>query len=319
MLSIPAISRHVRLTFGALGLAGGITGCGDDPPIPCAGICIADPAPHCLRNDRPGDADCPGGLVHPRAAISGTACPGPAEEAACQWRPPPIEPFDALMLIDGFAVAPMEMHVTPPPDLAFAWTPPPRAAFVACAIFTCNPVFEQSAANDSATSQTATSRITNTGACMLALQTTTASPSSLPIEAPQQPVPAPVCVIERSYARVIDFVAAGCWAYDSTTLIAASRLVPLRPPDLATVLPEVPAQASCPRDQEPCYDDAHARPFFGTCLGGTCQPRCTSAQDCEVASQQLLGRAPDATCRWACQTVPTEPASLAGVCAALAL
>ena len=95
--------------------------------------------------------------------------------------------------------------------------------------------------------------------------------------------------------------------------LAASRLVPLRPPDLATVLPEVPAQASCPHDHEPCYDDAHARPFFGTCLGRTCQPRCTSAQDCEVASQQLLGRAPDATCRWACQTVPTEPGSLAGV------
>jgi hypothetical protein len=305
------------VTAAAFAIAGAAVGCDDsaDAPTRCAGTCIADPAPHCLRSGDASAAGCPGGLVHARVAAS-AACPGldDAKIDDCRWRPPPIEPIDTLALIDGFAVPPMEMHVAPPPAPAFAWTPPPRATFVACALFTCQPQVDRRKPDDEASSLTGPSRIANAGACVLALEATTVSPAWLPIGERQLPTD-DACTPERSFDRVIAFVAAGCWAYDATAVVAASRLVPLRPADLANAAPEVPVGADCRRDGDACYDDGHANPFFGACLGGTCQPRCATAEDCKVAGERLLGQPTGDSCRWACRDVPT---SRAGVCAPLA-
>lgn len=318
MVHVPPVSRRARVTAAAFAVVGAAPGCDDvvDPAAHCTGTCIADPAPHCLRLDDVSPAGCPGGLLHAPAATA-TACRGPddAQTDACRWRPPPIEPIDTLALIDGFAVPPMEMHVAPPPAPAFAWTPPPGAMFVACALFTCQPQVDRRRPDDPASSLTGPSRIANAGACVLALDATTASPASLPLGERRIPT-GDACTPERSFDRVIAFVAAGCWAYDTTSVVAASRLVPLRPADLADAAPEVPASADCRRDGDACYDDGHAHAFFGACLGGTCQPRCTTAEDCEVAGEQLLGQPAGNGCQWACRDVPT---SRAGVCAPLAL
>jgi hypothetical protein len=241
-------------------------------------------------------------------------CAGIADASACRWRPPPIEAIDPLALVDGFITVPMEMHVTASPALGFAWTSPPDARFVACALFTCHPTFTARESDDPATTPHPSSWIANAGACILHLQVSSASPPSAPVEKPRS-VGAPSCVADRQYDRVIDFVAAGCWAYDPTRIVAASRLVPLSASDVAAAPVNIPTRASCERDNDACYDDSHAHQFFGACLRGTCQPRCTSAEDCEIAGRQLLGRAPEATCGWECRTVP---GSLAGVCARLA-
>jgi hypothetical protein len=243
-----------------------------------------------------------------------TACAGHFEVTACRWRPPQI---DRLALIQGFNTRTMEMQVTPPPGLGFAWTTPQHAAFVACAVFTSNPVFTtrevHNEADDPATSSTVFWQIANADACMLELQATDTSRSSLPIDGTQRHAALPACTADREYDRVIDFVAAGCWAYDSSTIIAASELVPIAVADLATVAPAIPADAKCLHDNDACYDATHA--FFGACFAGKCEPRCTSPEDCEVAGMKLLGRDPASTCPWECRKVPT---SLVGVCVPLA-
>jgi hypothetical protein len=299
----------------ALVAASAAAGCRDagdagDAVTSCAGACIADPAPHCLS---PGDASsprCPGGLIH--APALGTACKGPdaAQIDACRWRPPPLAPIDALALIDGFAVLPMEMHVAPLPAPSFVWTPPPSAAFVACALFTCQPEIDRGDPDDLASSVIGPSRIANAGACVLALEATAASPASLPIGDQALPI-GDACRPEHSFDRVIAFLAAGCWAYDATAIIAASRLVPLQPADLGDAEPAVPDRADCSRDGDTCYDASGLHPFFGACLGGTCQPRCATADDCDVAAVHLLGQPVADTCRWRCREMPT---SRAGVC-----
>lgn len=316
MVPVPPVPHRARVTAAALAIAGAAAGCDDSTEgARCAGTCIADPAPHCLLPDGVAVAGCPGGLVHAQA-VSGAACAGAAQAEAdgCRWRPPPIEPIDTLALIDGFAVPPMAVQVAPPPAPAFTWTPPPGATSVACALFTCLPEFDRRDPDDKASSLIGSSRIINAGGCVLALAATTASPAWLPIGEQRRPT-GDGCTPERCFDRVIAFVAAGCWAYDATAVVAASRLVPLRPGDLADAVPEVPAGADCRRDGDACYDGGHAHPFFGACLGGTCQPRCTTAEDCELAGEQLLGQPPVDRCRWACRDVP---ASRAGVCAPLA-
>ena len=306
------------MTGVALAIAAVGVGCDDafDAPARCAGTCIADPAPHCLRLDDASPAGCPGGLVHTRTATA-TACRGPDDVRSdtCHWRPPPLEPIDTLALIDGFGVPAMELHIAPPPAPAFAWTPPPRAAFMACALFTCQPQVDRRTSDDPASSLTGPSRIANAGACVLTCEATTASPAVLPIGARLLPIE-DACVPERNFDRVIAFVTAGCWAYDETAVVAASRLMPLQPADLAGAAPDVPAGDACQRDGDPCYDTRHAHAFFGACLGGACQPRCATAEDCEVAGEQLLGLPAAARCEWQCRDMP---ASRAGVCAPLAL
>jgi hypothetical protein len=305
------------MTATSLAIAGAVVGCDDPADLPphCAGTCIADPAAHCLSPGDPSPASCPGGLVH-APAVAGAVCPGldDVKTDDCRWRPPPIAPIDKLALINGFVMPPMDMHVEPSPVPAFAWTPPPSAMFVACALFTCQPEVDRDLPNDEAGSQTGPSRIANAGACVLMLEATTASPAWLPIGERALQID-DACTPERSFDRVIAFVAAGCWAYNETAVIAASRLVPLRPADLAGAAPEVPVGADCRRDGDACYDDGHAHPFFGACLGGTCQPRCVTAEDCEVAGERLLGQPSGDSCRWTCRDVPT---SRAGICVPLA-
>ncbi|MEO8703777.1 MAG: hypothetical protein ABI867_27250, partial [Kofleriaceae bacterium] len=73
-----------------------------------------------------------------------------------------------------------------------------------------------------------------------------------------------------------------------------------------------PASAECSVDDTPCYESEKG--FFGSCVSGTCQPRCVTAQDCELADRALggtIGGSLDATCQWTCRALPR---SRAGVC-----
>lgn len=300
-------------------LAGVLTGCGPiaATPLHCEGTCVADPAPHCVREACRDDIDCPGGLSCGAAPAKATACAGHFVTTACRWHPPPV---DRSALIHGFNTRTMEMHLTPPPDLGFAWTNPRDALFVACAVFTCNPVFTTREVHDEAdepvSSDTMLQQIANADACMLELQTTDTSRTSLVIDGTQRQA-APQCMADAPHDRVIDFVAAGCWAYDSLEVVAASDLVQLTTAgQLASVKPAIPAGATCRHDNDACYNaDDPAHPFFGACVAGACAPRCTNPQDCEIAGMELLGRAPTDACAWECRTVSN---SLVGVCVPLA-
>src|SRR5262249_7042540 len=159
-------------------------------------------------------------------------------------------------------------------------------------------------------------QIANPDACMLRLYATDAPAQSLPIgRTPPRTRPAS-CAADPAaprWDRVIDFVAAGCLAYDSNVIIAASELVPVSVTHIAAVLPGVPEAAACATEGAPCYhadDPAHA--FFGACVAGTCQPRCASPADCDLAGEVLLDRVHSETNGWECRALPT---SRVGVCA----
>lgn len=291
-----------------------VVGCSPSVPTPahCDGTCVADPAGHCILDPCRDDTECPSGLRCDPGAASATACARGAAISTCHWGPPSI---DRLALINGFGVRTMALQVTPSPDLGFSWISPGNAMFVACGVFTCNPVVAKRQVHDDAddpvSSDTKLWQIANTEACLLQLYATDTSRSALPIDRrEQQPAPAASCAADQTYDRVIDFVAAGCWTYDTSTIIAASELVAIPAAALASATHDIPGDAPCAHDGDACHDPAHD--FFGACLAGTCQPRCTSAVDCELADAQLLGHTPDDLCRWDCRPVPT---SLVGVCA----
>jgi hypothetical protein len=208
----------------------------------------------------------------------------------------------------------MELKVTPSPNLGFSWSTPPDAQFVACAVFTCNPAIRKRVVMDSdsdepVTNETTLWRIANAEACVFELQVTDTSTSSLRIDGTPWVQTDPQCSSDTAYHRIVDFVAAGCWAYDTTRIVAASELLPIPHGDYARMTSALPRDARCLEEDVECYNADHG--YFGACVAGTCQPRCTSARDCEATALELGPKPPTDRCGWECRPLLR---SLAGVC-----
>jgi hypothetical protein len=300
----------------ALVLAGSLAGCQATTPTPivCAMGCIADPLPHCVSEGAcRDDADCPSGLAC-RSEMDSSSCDDAGAPCACRWR---ARQPSRLALIDGFVTHAMSLELTPG-RLGVTWSPRAGTQFVACAVFTCNPVVRErvrtgNESDEPVTDETTLWRIANAEACILELHVTDSSRTTLPIEGvPWQPAE-PMCPAADRHVRVPDFFAAGCWAYDDSSVVAATELVPIAPADLAAVAPGIPADPGCAREGALCFDPAHG--FQGACAQGMCQPRCTTAADCELADARLFDTPPDARHAWDCQPVA---ASFAGVCVPVA-
>ena len=277
-------------------------------PVRCRDVdtCIADPRPHCVRmNGCQDDSDCPSGLACPEDNES-TACAEPPGRL-CVWIRPRIE---ALALVSGFATRSMMLEVKTSPKLELSWENPRDALFVACGVFTCNPVVKdrdvQNDADKTADDHTLQT-IANVDSCLLEHYVTDSSRSGLALGANEE-TPKPACAATTLFNPVIDFLAAACWAYDDNRIVAASDLVEIPYDAARDVLPDIPT-TSCAVDDRACFEPT-AR-FFGMCRAGVCQPRCSSAADCARAASDLLGRPLGTTCEWTCRDVPT---STAGVC-----
>lgn len=288
-----------------------LAACTPDPVLArfCAADCVAnDPAPRWACEECQSDADCLAGLTCAAAADTGTGA-----RRTCRWMPQSI---DSSALTDGFRTRTMDLHVTPPPDLRFEWSAPDSAAFVACAIFRCRPEFAAAYVQDVGNGPPFPWAIANADRCMLRLYATDAAAHSISIaRMPRRDIPSGCGTSEPRYDDVIDFVAAGCWAYDSNVIVAASELLPLTR-DTAAELPELPVSAVCTTDHRGCRDDLDAtHAYFGACLDGICEPRCMTAADCEDAAAALSshGRGPGAenACGWECLAMPASPV---GVC-----
>lgn len=278
----------------------------------CEGTCIADPIPHCIReHDCRYGIDCPAGLDCFPPILGQVACsiPGVDDQRACRWSMPSL---DTLALIAGFETRTMSAAVVGGNSPRIEWTAPTNAAFVKCAVFTCNPtVLPRDIRNDADLSPNGQPllHIANAQACMLdILAPTDSARTSLPLR-PVGAGFAPICTPERSYREhVIDFVAAACWAYDHNDIIAASELVPVDL-DIARTLLTMPLPTTCGTGV--CYEPAQN--FFGLCVDGECRPRCADAVDCEFATRAINGIAGASAdlCLWECRSVE---ASSVGVC-----
>jgi len=277
----------------------GVTACEE-------GTCTSNPLPHCVRDTCSSDADCASGLSC-RTSESETVCQG-GKTNTCAWGPAG-EATSAL--VRGFNTRTMDLDRVPG-TLRLLWTTPSRALFVTCAIFTCAPVLGKRAQvteSDHRPTDEPYITILNANACVLELETSDNSRSSVTMTGKQTQVLAKSCTATASEDRVFERLTAGCWAYDETSIIAASELIPIEPTDFPTNN-AIPRDASCTQEYDICYEPTHR--FFGACVGASCSPRCTSRSDCERAEFPLLGTRPREQCGWSCS--PNVPGSSVGVC-----
>jgi hypothetical protein len=271
---------------------------------PCSGRCIADPVPHCVRADSScaNGNDCSSGLTCARV-LSTTTCATQADTM------PTCRPthFNRLMLQMGFGVGGMPISIdTTAADPSVQWQAPEHAEFMACALFSCSPSFFP--IGQSPDDEDELSKIMNFKQCVVLFGAFPAAQSAFVLSRESTYFGAASCTASRSAPRVVTSLAVGCWAYDSTSIVAASDLVHI-PGSLLSQLPQIPHAGSCLEDGTACYDAS--KDMFGVCVEHECRRRCRSAVDCA-----LLDDAPGTgdQCGWSCDDVP---GSDLGACKAL--
>lgn len=317
-----------------------------DASCPCT---IADPFEHCVRIDGCNDdRDCPSGtFCLPKANAE-------AQLASEDWSscvPPDGEPrkkrchlasasYDRA-LIDGFAVNEMPLLAvdgTP----SFAFSPPANARLVACALFGCRPDVQK---NRTDVEDDLVGDVVNFWTCSLSGEAevsglTAASTGESEISTYTPSVSAGVGICDAkcearsgatalaARARQVSEISVGCWAYDDSRLVAATRNLPLTR-ERIQALPNVDVAVvdctggegdedhACMLEAEPTTSGTSGAdvPRFGTCLGGRCLPRCVTSADCVVPAATEDCRAPTAACLHGARTAPTQ--DFVGVCEVL--
>jgi hypothetical protein len=279
----------------------GLAGCYNrGPETPCCepftlcDHCVADPVPHCVATTElceSGD-DCASGLSCAEIPLK-TACIT-SEDMGRRCRPAPFEP---LALQQGFGVAGMTIYIDPgasPPVVS--WASPPGTRHVACALFTCNPAFQLIGATPDDTDQLF--KIVNFEQCVLLFGARSATQSFALSDANAYTGIAS-CAPTEDRPRIVNELAAACWAYGETSILAASELVHVRGSNLPE-LSRVPHDSSCSADGTACYDAT--ADLFGVCQGGECRSRCRSAADCTLRAGGGTGD----DCAWSCSSVLGE-------------
>jgi hypothetical protein len=262
-----------------LALAGVALGCGDngDEPrqAPCDDpICVADPVPHLVCPDACArDDDCPQGTVC-------TAPPG--EGGLCV---PPRGPHaTSTALAEGFGVRQMESTLVtvelPSVDgrveagAELGWRAPASSVVVTCALLACPPVVQDGA-------------IANYDQCVLARIVSEQVVGSFALTDPEREHPLPeteTCVdgstpvADTSGRFPVTELLVGCWAYDDTRLIAATRL---RRPAADQIHDfhdgfDLDCQGQAAAGRTCVLGDG----TMGSCASGVCHRRCLRDADC---------------------------------------
>lgn len=266
-----------------LALAWGGLGCVDEPigpaPLGCdEPQCVADPMAHLVCIDACSrDDECPLGT------ICGTPPGAGAEPTVCT---PPRGPHTlSTALTEGFGVRQMESTLVtvalPAADgsvrvsAELGWRAPASTTVVTCALFACPPVVDDGV-------------IVNYDQCVLARVVSEQSVGSFSLTDGERALPRPeasttcsdgsVAPPNPRQLRPVTELLAGCWAYDDTRLIAATRL---RRPAADEI-----ADAHGDFDLDCASEDAEGRNCvlddgtMGGCLREACRRRCLRDADC---------------------------------------
>lgn len=261
---------------------------------PCSERCISDPSAHCVSIDGTckNGADCSSGLTC-TTIDQNTTCHSQFDDGL-QCRP---HGFSRLLLQIEFGVGGMPISldqagVSP----GVVWQAPRNAEFVACALFSCNPSFE--VIGLSPTGRHELKKIVNFEQCVLLFGAAPASQSAFALVEENVYHESPRCEQPEAAERVVNDLAVACWAYDTTSILAASDLVHV-PGSLLPGLSVIPHDSACMihPDGSSCYEQAEDR--FGVCLGGVCRSRCRTRVDCVTAGPT----SPDDPCAWSCLEV----------------
>ncbi len=302
---------YLMIALCAMGCGNEIRSCasadagaaGDERFQICDHLGAEDPERHCASGDRycETSGQCASGLtcmeIDPRAPCFDEL------DRACQCRPLGFGRLTTgsgrLALQHGFAVGGMASTLDTtksPPRLT--WQAPAGARYVACALFSCPPSFLKFGC--SPTDENELFKIDNFEQCVLLSGAFPATQPGFILGHENAYRDPPRCAASELGPRVVIELAAGCWAYDTTSIVAASELHPIRGSLLAGI-PGLPQAEACAADGDACLDAA--TDMFGVCLEGSCRPRCRSRVDCSLADP---APAAGGTCGWDCSPVPGQ-------------
>jgi len=191
----------------------------------------------------------------------------------------PSRPLASDALVAGFQVAEFNATYSPDHPEELTFDPPAASTMVACALFACTPVV----ARDADWSGDPTSHITNFDACALSMEPFPGTRRSFSVKDGSH---ARTCnSSEAICGPIFDLLQAGCWAYDATHIVGATRLLTVDPS--ATFLWTTQIVADCSADNEGLACALGGTSLrAGACFQGKCAPHCQTAEDCQV---QLVG------------------------------
>ena len=298
--------RHLMMSL-AFAISAGVlvASCGDDDPPPepesCPCACTAvDPVAHCVRTQScDSTADCPTGTVcaELRSGQSFPVAEGNDPLAACGSSTPgkrcqlPAGRMGRHLLNTGFEVPAFGLFRLQSTSLAaFTWNPPVDTHAVHCALFACPPVVSETVRDDRPFYQ-----IENFEECVLAAKVYEPGEgvfdlgdASLAFDPDDAP---PDC--GTASPRVVHELMAGCWAYDTSQIIAASPLEPVSPSETFNYNDQFDLVCTSEATGRTCARDGSA---LGICRGGVCRAPCVTQRDCNAVSDppDTDGGAPDA-------------------------
>ena len=225
-------------------LVGVVAGCSTEEPesLSCSGpsTIVYDPFAHevCLTG-------CYDSFDCPRGSICARLDDAPMGGGRYCALPTDVQQTSRTALLDGFGVPEMKAELIDEDALELAWTRPENGKVVNCALFSCMPAFRLRSGDGWSSSEGVEERavIANYDHCVLASEVSTNTEGSFNLRERENSHRIPSDLLDSISAECLaydrggkDFLphcapitelAAGCWAYDHTRIVAATRLYPI--------------------------------------------------------------------------------------------
>jgi hypothetical protein len=280
-----------------------VLSCGTDDPEDvkyAEGVCcLADPVPHRVTlMDCQDDADCGLGTAcldardfdqdyphanEPRTTLPncrGTSQAGKIDGRVCGI--PVNRTGNRQALTTGFKVPAFQLTEVVPEGregvLSYSWKPPKGTEIVHCALFGCRPAVRV-ARNEV---RGAVYEIANFDQCVLAHElfepgSGVFDPTNPELEYHPTNVDKSGCFTAQE--RQLSELQVGCWAYDTTDIIAATPLRPIDPRNVFNYQGIFADCTSAGSDRKACVVEGTSR--IGTCREAGCRDVCVQNRDCD--------------------------------------
>lgn len=266
---------------------------------------------------------CPSACTDALDCPRGTLCAKPEgiRVGTCELGSSDLQ-ISRTALLEGFGVREMSGKLETTEALEFTWKRPDGARFVQCALFACTPAFRSPAEEEGtwlAEAEAATAQIANYEYCVIADKLSSEPEGAFNLRDPDVEYRPPRDITDttkKSGIRCgqygcapIDDLRVGCWAYDDTRIVAATRLSSVDftlgmynyrdvfanaggqcaagDPFRVCVLPpsgddsttgaddSTTSDASSTTDGAPLHD-----PIYGICKGDECAAPCVHDSEC---------------------------------------
>jgi hypothetical protein len=181
--------------------------------------------------------------------------------------------------------------------LAFTWEPPVDTSIVHCALFACRPTVRQHTRDGEQVRE-----IVNYDNCVIARELFEPGSGVFDLTNPAlqytpKTTPAPGCV--SGGPRRVSELAVACWAYDTTSLIAATPMEAIDGKGMYNYhdlfVDDCGADHDGPVTNRACIVEESGR--IGSCFAGACHELCVDNADClppDVVREPILDAGSDA-------------------------